>query len=78
MPISDEDAMRLVARVALLHNIAGLMFREMAIGTGKSADDVARFAEASRSARRSAINSPARSRWREMRPRAGHALAVAG
>ena len=45
MALSDADALKLLARVAVLHHVVDLMFRETAISAGKSADDVSKFAE---------------------------------
>jgi hypothetical protein len=45
MPLSDEDALRIVARLRVLEHVVGAMFRDLATATGRTADDVARHAE---------------------------------
>jgi hypothetical protein len=45
MSLTDADILRIVARLTVLEHVVGLMFRETAIGAGKTADEVTQYAE---------------------------------
>jgi hypothetical protein len=48
MPLSDEDALRLVTRLRVLEHVVGALVRDLAIANGQTADDIARHAEAAK------------------------------
>lgn len=45
MTLDHEDTMSLIARLILLEHVVGVLIRERAIENGKTANDVARYAE---------------------------------
>ena len=48
MPLSDEDAVRLIARIQVLEHVVGVLVRELAVTNGMTADDVAAHAESAK------------------------------
>ena len=49
MPNSDSDMLTIVARLTVLEHLVASMFRESVIGSGRTADDVALYAESVKS-----------------------------
>jgi len=45
MPLSDEDALRIVSRLRVLEQVVGALVRDLALQAGQTADDIAEQAE---------------------------------